>query len=92
MIVPAFQSELQRYLGGLIKKLKGRPYAINSTSDHVHLLVGLPPTISISDALRFIKANSSGWVHDKWSARRAIGETRYRAEFYLQQISNSLAI
>ena len=29
------------------------------------MLVSLPPVVSISDALRFIKANSSGWMHDK---------------------------
>jgi len=27
--------------------------------------------VSISEALRFIKSNSSGWVHDKWPKRRA---------------------
>jgi REP element-mobilizing transposase RayT len=32
------------------------------------MLIALPPTVSISDALRFIKANSSGWMHDKWPA------------------------
>ena len=39
--------------------------ASNGTDDHVHMLVSLPPVVSISDALRFIKANSSGWMHDK---------------------------
>jgi REP element-mobilizing transposase RayT len=33
--------------------------------DHVHLLVNLPPTISLSDALRGIKANSSKWINER---------------------------
>jgi putative transposase len=63
MIVPELKPELHAYLGGLTRELKGKALAINGMEDHVHLLVSLPPTISISDALRFLKANSSGWVH-----------------------------
>jgi putative transposase len=37
---------------------------IGGIEDHVHLMAGFPPTISVSDMLRFIKANSSGWVND----------------------------
>jgi REP-associated tyrosine transposase len=37
------------------------------------MLLSLPPVVSISDALRFLKSNSSGWVHDKWPRRRFFG-------------------
>ena len=70
-IVPELKPELYAYLGGLARELKGKSYGINGTSDHVHMLVSLPPVVSISEALRFIKSNSSGWVHDKWPKRRA---------------------
>ena len=66
LITDEIKPELHAYLGGLIKELKGKPIAINGVGDHVHLLVSLPPTISLSDALRFIKANSSKWVTDKF--------------------------
>ena len=66
LIVPELKSELYAYLGGLTGELKGKAYGINGTTDHVHMLIGLPPVISISEALRFIKSNSSGWVHEKW--------------------------
>jgi REP element-mobilizing transposase RayT len=66
VIVPEIEPELHRYLGGLTRDLKGKAFGINGTADHVHLLVSLPPVVSISDALRYLKANSSGWVHDKW--------------------------
>src|SRR5262249_31797262 len=58
--------ELHAYLGGLTRELKGKAYAVNGMPGHIHMLVSLPPVISISEALRFIKANSSGWVHEKW--------------------------
>ena len=66
LIAPELKSELYAYLGGLTGELKGKAYGINGTTDHVHMLIGLPPVISISEALRFIKSNSSGWVHEKW--------------------------
>ena len=30
------------------------------------MLISLPANVSVSEAMRFIKSNSSGWVHDKW--------------------------
>src|SRR6266436_5319880 len=73
LIVLDLQSELYAYLGGLARELKGKAYGINGSPDHVHMLLSLPPVVSMSDALRFLKSNSSGWVHDKWSRRRSFG-------------------
>jgi hypothetical protein len=39
--------------------------SFNGMADHVHLLVSLPPTVSVADAVRVIKANSSKWLHQK---------------------------
>ncbi len=72
-ILPELQPELYAYLAGLTKELKGKPYTTNGTEDHLHMLIGLPPVVSISEALRFIKSNSSGWVHHKWRRRRSFG-------------------
>ena len=66
LIAEEIGSELFAYLGGLVKELKGRPLAINGMPDHVHLLVALPPTVAIADALRFIKANSSRWLGERF--------------------------
>ena len=66
LIVPAVKAELFAYLGGLTRELKGKAYGINGTTDHVHMLISLPANVSVSEAMRFIKSNSSGWVHDKW--------------------------
>ena len=55
-----------KYLGGLVKELKGKPIKIGGIDEHVHILASLPPTVSTSDAMRFIKANSSKSVSDKF--------------------------
>jgi REP element-mobilizing transposase RayT len=67
------KAELHAYLGGMVREIKGKAYSINGTTDHVHLLVSLPPTLALSDAMKTIKANSSRWVSGKWSARRNFG-------------------
>ncbi|HLJ29853.1 MAG TPA: IS200/IS605 family transposase [Candidatus Angelobacter sp.] len=69
LIVPDLKPELHAYLGGLMRELKGKAHAINGMENHVHLLVSLPPTLSLSDMLRFIKSNSCRWVHEKWPRR-----------------------
>jgi len=72
--------ELHAYLGGMVREIKGKAYSINGTADHVHLLVSLPPTISLSDAMKVVKANSSRWVSDKWRERKNFGwQTGYGA-------------
>jgi putative transposase len=79
LIVPELKPELYAYLGGLTQELKGKSYGINGTSDHVHMLISLPPVVSISKALSFIKSNSSGWVHDRWPRRSFAWQLGYGA-------------
>jgi REP element-mobilizing transposase RayT len=51
-------------MNGIVGNIGGKALAIGGMADHAHLLVLLPPTIAISDALRTLKANSSKWVRD----------------------------
>lgn len=64
IILPAYQERLYEYMGGTIRGLKGHLVEIGGVEDHVHLLVNLPPVLSLSDAVRDIKANSSKWVDE----------------------------
>lgn len=66
LMTDEMKPELYPYLGGLTKELKGKPLAINGMSEHIHMLISLPPTVSISDAMQFIKANSSKWVSERF--------------------------
>jgi REP element-mobilizing transposase RayT len=34
-------------------------------ADHIHLLIGIPPTIAVADMIRLIKANSSKWMNER---------------------------
>lgn len=50
-------------MGGTIRSLGGISLEINGMPDHVHLLAKLRPDKSVSDVLRHLKANASGWMH-----------------------------
>jgi REP element-mobilizing transposase RayT len=63
-IQPALKPDLHAYLGGIVRNLEGQALIVNGAADHVHLLVWLPPTLAIAEALRVLKTNSSRWVHE----------------------------
>src|SRR5437016_3786384 len=54
---------VHQYLGGAIRDEGGTALLVNGIEDHVHILAHLRQDKAISDVLRSIKANSSGWIH-----------------------------
>jgi len=67
LITPEREQRLYEYIGGVIRGLGGILLCINGVEDHLHLLVKLRPDKSVSDILRDLKSNSSGWMHDVFS-------------------------
>ena len=63
-IRPEFRERLYQYIGGIIREKEGVLLEIGGIEDHIHIMAGIPPTILVSDMLKFIKSNSSGWVND----------------------------
>ena len=61
LITNLLRMRLHEYFEGTVRGLGSIPIEINGVSDHVHLLVKLRPTISVSDFLSKLKSNSSGW-------------------------------
>ncbi len=49
LIIDALRPRLHEYLGGTVRNLSGTALEVNGVTDHVHLLVVLPPTIAVSD-------------------------------------------
>ena len=68
------------YMGGIVRELGGKAFAINGPADHVHLQMRLPPTTSVSDAMRIIKTNSSRWANEQRLTRGSFAwQTGYGA-------------
>jgi len=63
LIKPAFQEDLYKYITGIVTKHGCKLISINGVPDHVHILIGLKPAISLADLVRDIKADSSTFVN-----------------------------
>ena len=65
LIMPNWQSELYRYMNGIIEQQGHKPFAINGISDHVHILVSMNPKQTPSDLTFHIKRSSTLWINEK---------------------------
>ena len=65
------RDDLFPYMGGIIRGIHGKAMNINGASDHVHILTFLPADVSVAEAVRVVKSNSSRWVHQSRRERRA---------------------
>ncbi|HAY70696.1 MAG TPA: IS200/IS605 family transposase [Saprospirales bacterium] len=78
-----WRDEVFKYISGIIKGKNQKPIIVNGVSDHVHVFVGLKPSISISELVRDIKNNSSNfindqkWIEDKFSWQEGFGAFSY---------------
>jgi putative transposase len=61
------REELHKYITGIVQSREQKMLAIFAMPDHVHILVGMKPNLSISDLVRDVKAGSSKYINDnKW--------------------------
>ena len=61
----SWRDEVFKYMSGIIKSKNQKPIIVNGVSDHVHVFVGLRPSIRICDLVRDIKNNSSRFINEK---------------------------
>ncbi len=71
IITPELQTRLFQYIGGIARENKMMLIAAGGIADHVHLLISLSRTISISKAMQLIKGGSSKWIHDTFPEHRS---------------------
>ncbi len=64
LISPEIQERLWTYMGGTAREKQMKALAIGGTEDHAHILISLPATISVAEAVKLIKGNSSKWVNE----------------------------
>ncbi|MCU0474230.1 MAG: IS200/IS605 family transposase [Bacteroidales bacterium] len=60
-----FRGRVFEYMSGIITNLKHKSIIINGTSNHVHILLGLNPSVSISDTVHDIKRSSSLFINNE---------------------------
>lgn len=65
LISKKWKDEIYKYITGIITNQKQKLIVINGMPDHIHILVGIKPNISLSDLVRDIKSNSSKFINEK---------------------------
>ena len=56
------RESLRAYMASVLQNLACYPVLINSVEDHVHILMELARTVSISQAVEKVKISSSKWL------------------------------
>ncbi len=83
-LIPAkHREELHKYITGIVQKREQKMLSIFCMPDHLHVLIGIEPSIAISDLTRDIKAGSSklindnGWISGKFNWQEGFGAFSY---------------
>src|SRR5690554_129639 len=67
LIAEKHREKIEKYICGIISNNRSKPLAIYCNPDHCHVLLGLHPSISISEISGDIKASSSKWINEnRW--------------------------
>ena len=85
LITSRYEPLLYNYIGGTIREMGGISLELNGTEDHVHVLTKLRPDRALSDVLRDLKANATGWMHDVFPALKDFSWQRGYGAFTVSQ-------
>jgi putative transposase len=62
LIQKDWKGELNKYVTGIFQENDHKMLQINSMLDHIHILIGMRPTQSISSLIQNVKTESSKWI------------------------------
>lgn len=65
VISKEWKDELFKYMTGIIQNQGHKVLSINGMPDHVHILIGLRPTQSLSELMKYVKNFSAIWINQK---------------------------
>ena len=63
-IIEQHETDLYKYIWGVIKNKKCTLYRIGGTSDHLHIFSDLHPSVCLSDFVKDIKVASNLWMKE----------------------------
>src|SRR3712207_3735099 len=65
-IKPESEHRVWAYIGGVARKHGMTALQVGGVEDHIHALVMAPPTLAPSEVAKFLKGDSSKWVHEEF--------------------------
>jgi len=83
LIHPDFKEDLHKYITGIVRNQGQKLISINGMPDHLHILIGLKPSMSLADLVRDIKADSSTYINkNRWVRGKFTWQEGYGAFSY----------
>ena len=65
LIHSSWEEELFKYITGIVQNKGQKLLAINGTSNHIHLFIGMKPNCCLSDLIREVKKSSNSFIKEK---------------------------
>ncbi len=65
LIHESFETELYKYITGIIQTKGQKLIAINGMPDHIHIFIGMKPNCCLSDLVRDVKKSSNSFINEK---------------------------
>jgi putative transposase len=59
------KEELHKFMAGIVREREQKLLAVHCLPDHTHLLVGLKPSMALSDLVRDVKNGSTNFINRK---------------------------
>ena len=90
ILTPEIREKVFKYISGIIEKRKCKNLAVNGYYDHVHILVGLNPNVSIAELVKEIKRSSTIFIntHDFIKTKFAWQEGYSSFSYSISQVDN----
>ena len=65
LISTKWETELYKYITGIVQNKGQKMLAINGIPNHIHILIGMKPNCCLSDLVREIKKSSNSFIKDR---------------------------
>lgn len=65
-IRPEIESRIWAYIGGIARKHKMTAIQVGGIDNHIHALTGSPTPLSPSQVAKYLKGDSSYWIHNEF--------------------------
>jgi len=63
-LLESIQQRVWQYIGGIARENNMSALTVGGVSDHVHVLLKMRPTQTVSKAVQLLKGGSSKWIHE----------------------------
>ncbi|MBW7871109.1 MAG: transposase [Flavobacteriia bacterium] len=65
LIQTSWETELYKYITGIIQNRNQKLLAVNGMPDHIHILIGMSTSCCLSDLVREVKKSSNEFINSK---------------------------